>query len=169
MANGPRGTKSGQAWVVSDSSRAAGGPRTLRSRGTTQPNARGRRHRTRGLTFVLPRIGSARFHLRPPFVDGLDVEAPIAANPKSRNFAPLDQAVNGGGMHVQVFRNFLHGHHLALSPEYRPVFTSTVHFRPPNLQRPPLAKRLFPRYREWLRAPQRSAYGALSRQPSCAR
>src|ERR1700730_16906636 len=42
-------------------------------------------------------------------------------------------------------------------------------FAPPNLQRPPLAKRLFPRYREWLRAPQRRAYDALSRQLSCAR
>src|SRR5580704_6307368 len=54
---------------------------------------------------------SARFHLRSPTVNRLDIEAPVAAYPEGWQLVALEQPVNGRRMDAQVGRNVLHCHH----------------------------------------------------------
>src|SRR5215831_16835704 len=59
----------------------------------------------------------AAFHLCAPFIDRFDIKAPIAADPECGDFAPFNQPIDSGRMHVQVFRHLLDGHYLTLPPE----------------------------------------------------
>ena len=45
--------------------------------------------------------------LKPPFVDDLDVEAPVAADFEPRQLTLLQKAINGGAMDAEIIRNSL--------------------------------------------------------------
>jgi len=49
--------------------------------------------------------------LQAPAVNRFDVESPVAAHLKRRYLTLLQELVDRGGMHVQVFRYLAHGHH----------------------------------------------------------
>src|SRR5581483_6074288 len=51
---------------------------------------------------------------RAPVVDGLDIEAPVAADPKGWQFARLQEAIDGGWMDVEVAGHFFDGQHRRL-------------------------------------------------------
>jgi hypothetical protein len=57
--------------------------------------------------------------LQAPVVDGLDVEAPVAAHVKCRNLMLLQQLVDRGWMNVQVCGYFAHGHYFDRPPIVR--------------------------------------------------
>ena len=63
-------------------------------------------------------------------VDGLAIEAPVAADLESRNAFLFEQAVDGRGMDAEIIRELSHHH-------YR-----TSHRRPASSRAPPLSSTL---------------------------
>src|SRR5579864_2448369 len=53
--------------------------------------------------------------LQPPLIDSLDIEAPVAADLETGQLALLQQAVNGGTMHAEIFRELAYGKNLRIT------------------------------------------------------
>jgi hypothetical protein len=70
---------------------------------------------------LVPHVTLAQFlHLlhtllQPPLIDSLDIEAPVAADLEAGQLSLLQQAVNGGTMHAEIFRELAYGKNLGIT------------------------------------------------------
>jgi hypothetical protein len=70
---------------------------------------------------LMPHVTLAQFFhllrtlLQPPLIDSLDIEAPVAADLEAGQLSPLQQAVNGGTMHAEIFRELAYGKNLGIT------------------------------------------------------
>jgi hypothetical protein len=70
---------------------------------------------------LMPHLTLAQFFhllrtlLQPPLIDSLDIEAPVAADLEAGQLSLLQQAVNGGTMHAEIFRELAYGKNLGIT------------------------------------------------------
>src|ERR1700730_6383698 len=93
----------------------------LRGPDNAGPRARFEPQIPPSLDGLMPHVTLAQlFHLlhtllQPPLIDSFDIEAPVAADLKAGQLSLLQQAVNGGTMHAEIFRELAYSKNLGIT------------------------------------------------------